>query len=544
MLIPLVEIGCLVAGVQTTLRFTSYAGGYRTRPSDTPASESYAPRLDGCSFGYPIGGGGGDTKVRLGDGQITIGNVDGRYDAMLDYVYDGQVARLLMVQHTAAYSTAVEYGRWTLEQPSDGDASITLITRSPTYGLERSLQEFRFTGAGGVTGGAELANKPQPLAWGPMINARAILVDATANIYMLLVAHRLHSVTADTVIDDVFDEGVALSRGADYASVADMIANVPTGADDYRVCNATAATATYNWAVFVRLQSDALGEITWNGEGIPYADGFADPTQTATALKGIVAQVATGATISAVDLGLVAARFPYKISLSYGSDGEPATYLDAIRQILTGMRGWLVAYQGFSPVRYAVRWLMAPSDAIISYTTLPLDGSRIATGSFKRAAPYDFGWPEFRTTLQYDRVQYVQTAGLAASVTPAERARLALEYLSVASEDASVKTSYPTAVDRVITTAWSSESASALAVQDEADAQLDVFKDPHPTFAIAGRGALSNVPFRVPGDPLVVSNHPRFGCDVSRAFLILGIIVDFCSIDTDGLIGFTATMMG
>ncbi len=81
----------------------------------------------------------------------------------------------------------------------------------------------------------------------------------------------------------------------------------------------------------------------------------------------------------------------------------------------------------------------------------------------------DINVPVWRVVVQYDRVHTVQAdAVLAGAVTTTDRARLGLEYRSVSSEDASVKTQYLDAREITVTT---NLSASADA-QDEADRLL------------------------------------------------------------------------
>lgn len=550
----LIEIGCLIAGVQSTLRYSwgARATGYRTRPTDTPANASYHPRLSGCTFRYDVSG----DALRLGSGQIVLDNTDGTLDALLDYVYDSQTAKLLVVDENAAYTAAKELARWTVEQASDGDRTVTLVTRSPVYNLDKALQTVRYGGTGGVDGGTELTNKPKPFAAGVVRNARPVLVDPTKLIYQLS-SHHGFAYTIDASLGAVTDEGIAATPGADYASVAQMLSTAPAGADDYRVCNAAASGATYDYGVYVRFQSQPVGEVGFTGTFFPNSS-----TTASTLLATLLAVASLGSTLYSSDLTAVAAAFPQQIMLFFGSDGVPATFLDALRPILDGMRGWVAPYHGVptqSPASgytppWAVRWLDTPASAVsnpykndlidLAHVITPyltIDGSRIMAPLVRRAE-YEFGWPEFRVTLLYERFSFTQTQGLAAGTLAYPRARFALEYLSTSDDDTSVLTSFPTAADRTVTTAWSDAGSPVAA---EATRQLGVFSEHHPAFEVSARVDLYHGALTIPGDPMDIVNYPRHGCDVSRTFMILGMELDYLAFDESAnTIGFTGTLWG
>lgn len=558
----LVEIGCLIAGVQSTLRYSwSATLGYATRPTDTPANTLYAPRLTGLTFGFDAAG----DPLRLGTGRIVLDNDDAALDPILDYVYDGQTAKVFVGDARDAYTDFKELLRFVVEQPNDGDRAISLVVRSPAYNLDRSIQTDRYGGTGGLDGGAELAGKPKSFAWGTITNQKATLVDASKNIYQLYSGHELTPLSVaigqnafGVSIASISDQGAALTLGADYTNAADMNANVPA-AGQFRTLNATQAGSGNQYGVYVRLGSDAIGDLTWSGFASPVGLG----NLTSIVLDILVyAASGTSAEIYGSDRTLAASVFPYTTTLAFGSEGEPATYLDALRQILTGMRGWLVPYQGvptqwgalgYEPP-WAVRWLDTPATATPSpylnllldpaHTVTPyltIDGTQIMS-PLKRRAEYEFGWPEFRTTLLYDRLHFVQTSGLAGSLTPSQRARLALEYLSASDEDLTVKTEFPTAVDRTVTTAWASTTGT---IGDEATRQLDVFKQHHPAFDFSARVDLYHGALTVPGDPMDIVAYARHGCDIARTFLILGLSIDFLAYDPNtGTVGADFTVWG
>lgn len=542
----LVEIGCLISGVQSTLRYSwSAALGWQTRPSDTPASEPYHPRLVSCSFGYPVIG----DALHLGNGQIVLDNTDATLDVLLGYVYDNQTARLLTGDDsTDAYAAFVELGKWTLEQPDDGDQRIVLITHTPIYALDQAMQSKRFLGTGGVDGGAELAEKPLPFAYGPIVRQKAILVDPTQNIYLLSARPDPIGVPPDDVITGVYDQAVALTPGADYASVAAMQATAPA-AGAYRICPASASGGTYQYATFVRLGSTAIGDITFSGECHQWSV-LLTPSRVDDFLYSMILSATNGGgVLYASDITRVVARFPLKVEFAFGSDGTPATYLDALGQVLTGGRAWIVPYQahGSTTTRFAARWLDDPATVAIFPPNpflsgvLTVNGARVL--SMKRTSKYEFGWPEFRTTVLYDRLQYVQKQGFAGAVTAEDRQRLGLEYLSASDLDATIKTSYPTAVDRTVPSAFSSDGVGAAGIEAEAAYQRNVFSVHRAPYQLSARADLLDAARTVPGDPITIVEYERFGCDVSRTFLILGIEIDYLAYDAGaGTVGFTATI--
>jgi hypothetical protein len=563
MLVTLLTIGYIDPSDSSTgtLCFTNAQGGYRTHATDTPANQEFIPQLDECRFRLdPL-----HDEKGVGSGTIEIGNADGALDDLLDLIYDGQAAMVYLVDPTAAFSTAVEVARWVVEQPESNADAISFRTRTPTYHLDVPLQTDFYGGTGNVDGDSTLTNKPKPLAWGIVVNAPAVLVNASQLIYQLSSAHDLSlSTGTDATGLHIYDAGVEITHeggGAgvgNYTSVADMLADPSVTAGQYQTCPATASGATYKYATYVKLGSTPTGEVTFDGQFFP-----SDGTSLTSRFLSDLIRTGTGddADVYAADQTAVGTTFPYAVGLFAGTDvGTPPTYVDAANAVLTGMRGWIVPYQGVptqSPASgllppFAVRWLDTPATAaaspyanslITGTAALTIAGETIEPRSFTQVAQYDFGWPEWRVTLQTDRTVDVQTTGLAGAVTLARRLRLAAEYLTVADSDPTVQDHFPTAVDRVVTTGWSSDVGT---IANEATRQLGVFSDAHQTFTMKAYGDLYQVALAVPGDPVTITNYPRYGCDVSRDFCLLSLEIDYLN-RRDGnpnLLGFSATLWG
>ena len=538
-----------------TLGFTTAATGYRSHPADTPADLECIPGLSACTFRFDATG--ADPKS-LGAGTITVDDADGSLDDLLNYVYDGKDAIVYIGDPDDALSDFDELVRWVVEQPETSGNTISFRTRTQTYHLDVAIQTDIYGGTGGVDGGSDLTGKPKPLAWGTVVNAPATLVDSVRLIYQLSSAHSLDLNSGkDAIGITVYDEGVAISPSTPYTDLASMLGGAP-GAGQFQALNAVASGAGNHYGVYVRLGSPPAGQITFDGTFYPA--GLA--SDTATFLSSIIrAGTDDDADIYSADKTAVAAAFPLNVELFTATDSaDSPTYLDALMAVVGGFRGWVVPYQAAptqSPADdmmppFAVRWLDDPATAasspyvntlITGTPALTIRGDTIKAGNFMRVAKYDFAWPEWRVSLQTDRTVTIQTTGLGGSVSLDRRLRLALPYLTTSSEDATLKDTFPTAVDRQITTAWSTDTGT---MQDEADRQLAVFGEARGLYTLSAAADLAQVVLAVPGDPVTVTNYPRYGCDTSRTFLLLALQVNYLDrrAGSPELLGFNATVWG
>ncbi len=229
--------------------------GFNTSPSDTPDSEHYQGRLmqaiDVTRSLFSPGATSG--RSTIAPGSVIVNNADGALDDWLYLSFDGKRARFLYSDDdTAPYSGFTEVFIGTMDFPDFNNGTIAIKLRDRQRELDAPLQLQRYAGtnvgAVGLEGNAgDLKGKTKPLLYGSATKFAARLV----NPYLL--AYQISTESVDDCTD-VYDKGAPLGREADYADMADYLANSPS-AGCYRFLN----SATYSG---FRLGSSPAGLVT------------------------------------------------------------------------------------------------------------------------------------------------------------------------------------------------------------------------------------------------------------------------------------------
>jgi len=227
----LVEVtGYTAAAVSTVYRYAT--GPYITTAADTPASTWYDERvidpgtISRQIFAGGVSGGQPNPRSETGYGAIALANLDGALDAVFDSAsisFRERQVRVLRVRQGAAYSTAVLVLSAVVSQIEMSADRVTIGIKDRTYELDSPHLTATYGGTNalpaGVDGVADLAGKVKPLALGSVAKIEPPCCNTSRLIYQVS--------TAAIQSGTVYDGGVALTAGANYADQAAMEATAP-----------------------------------------------------------------------------------------------------------------------------------------------------------------------------------------------------------------------------------------------------------------------------------------------------------------------------
>lgn len=434
-----------------TLRYSM--SGYRTKPSDTPASTLYDAKLiDPGSFERSLFG----DKKTLGLGQISYGsielaNADGSLDALLGYGFDGRTARVLRVANLdAAYSTGTVVIRATVQR-LDSDAAMNRL-RLRLYDrrleLDKPVQLNRYTGettSGGISGHladgtANMKDQPKPYVSGKVLN----MAPATVNPFDLIYQVSDSAVNVITV----YDGRVPLTLSSDYASVALLQA-------------ATIAPGKYGTCLAEGLFR--LGRAPWYTLTADVTQGANATDRTASA---VVQRLLTkmglsgGGNIDATSFSDFATLCPQEVGILVTGDQRGS---DAIGQVLASVGGYLLP-SATGPFQVGRGPTIGSSTWALDENTIEGDFGIIANPDTAQSLP---AW---RVILRHSKNYTVQTGEMVCpGATAANKSFAESEWREVKDDDASVKTKYPLADELAIETLLTDATAAGTEVARRGD---------------------------------------------------------------------------
>ena len=500
MKVQLVELDAWNGTAVVTLRYATHA--YVTARSDTPPDTSYAARVASPvtlqrSSTSPDSTRG--TSV-LSVGVIDLVNSDGALDILATYAFAGREIRVYQVEQGAALASATLLFKGLLEQPRfdwdvTGSSRFQIIIRDKAFELEQPIQSATYGGTNalpaGVDGVDDLKGKYKPLLFGYAARIPVPCVNTARLIYQVS-----NSSISDVL--NVYDRGLALGRGADYTSEADMQATAPA-ATQYRVWPAGG---------LFRLGSTPAGQV------------LCDAVEGATAAArypGAVAQrvlLASGVALGDIDttaFAAVDAACPWECGywVTHQQAVKPKEIMDAI-MLSTG--GWWAANASNKIVASV---LSSPAGT----PAAKLHAGNIIGLARRQAKDDDRGIPPWRFIVGYARYWEPSSSDFAGAVSEAIRADLREEYRIVDASDAAVQTAYPAATEvRVDTLLRYKADAQTLATSRHAI--LKVRRDVLRADVRSAEAAAADL------GSVVRVTLPRFGLSGGRLFTVVGVELD------------------
>lgn len=489
----LVELTAAIDAAGTLTTFYVGTDGFVTSPSDTPSNMPFIPALvDPGSLGtsaYSDGRTGGGTKLETGE--IVIANVDGQFDAWLNYSFDGRPVTIRSGTagvYPGAFP-AVFVG--TVESIEATWRTIIVRLRDKQYVFDKPALTTTYAGTNALPAGLEgtptdVAGKVKPRTIGTVYNVSPPQVNTSKLTYQV-------NSGAVTDIPAVYDRGASITKGADYANSTLMQAAVP-GAGTYITCFAEG---------YFRLGSSAAGQITAD-----VVQGAAVGNRTVAQMikqLGLDAGLSSGE-ISGADVTALDTANSSVVGIWINSD---ATFMSIMDSIAASVGAWY-GFDGTGVLRLGT--LTAPAGTPV-VTLYDYDIGE----AIERRPAKDNGLPVWRVSVNHTKIWTVQPSDLAGSVTAATRAYLADQYRAVNSADVSVKTQWLLAteisVDSLLTSASdaTTEAARQLALQK---VRRDIFDVPVDLSVVSD----NSLKFM----DVIGLQIARFGLDSGKSFRLIG----------------------
>ncbi|WP_374569692.1 hypothetical protein [Phenylobacterium sp.] len=431
------------AGTVETLYLST--AHFITRPTDTPANVAFQAALtDPGKIGLSAYGDGRTSGgTRLQAGEITVTNVDGRFDRWLNYSFGGRPVTIREGDAGGAYPADFPIlFRGTAEGVTGDLSQLVIRLRDKQYLFDKAVLTNRYAGSNVLPDGLEgVSSDLKDQLKGRVFGAPPNIAPPCVN------TSKLTFQVNDGPVADiaaVYDKGDALTKGADYATGAALNAATGLTPGYFYTCLAEG---------YFRLGGAAAGQIT------------ADPVEGETAAERTTAQVlkhlalASGLSseeVSAADVEALDLAAPGVVGLRI--EGE-TTFQEAMDQVAASA-GAYYAFDDDGVLRMGQ--LQEPAGEPV--VTLGRDAIR----GLERRLARDNGQPLWKVTVRYGRIWTVQDTDVAGEVSADRRAYLAQEYRSAVAEDETVKDQFLLADEATIDTLLADEAAA----QAEADRLL------------------------------------------------------------------------
>lgn len=476
----------------TLQTFYVSSDSFVTGTSDTPASIAFDPRLiDPGTLGTNIfsdGRTGGTTKLETGE--IVLANADGALDAWLNYSFDGRPVTIRSGSSGAYPGAFAAIFVGTIESTEAGMDKFILRLKDKQQIFTASALSTRYAGNNVLPNGLEgtpddLSGKVKPRTHGRVLNVSAPLINTSKLTY---------EVGACLAISAVYDRGLGITAGADFATSALLQAASPAAAT-YITCLSEG---------YFRLGSTPAGRIT------------ADVTQGSTAANRTVAQILKqlalnaglpSGEISAGDVTALDVAAPQVVGIWLDDE---STFAQAMDMVAASVGAWY-GFDTSGVLRMGQ--ITAPSGTPV----LTMYDYDILSG-FERRPPRDFGIPVWRIVLGHTKIWTTQPSDLAGAVTTVTRAYLAETFRKSTSEDATVKTQWMmagTVEDETLLTVTADAAT-------EATRRLALYKTRRDVFDVPVSLDLITANALKLGD-VVALQITRFGLDAGKSFRIIGI---------------------
>lgn len=489
-MIYLVEVtGASAGGAITIFRYGTE--GYVTLPTDTPANTYWEGRVKtpGLLRQSMFSSGRTSGESEVGYGVIELVNNDGALDHLIDYAFDGWPLKIYTLEDdNASFSSAVVRFSGTMEQAEFDDTLMVLRVRDLMQSLDKPIQTVTYAGtnvgASGLEGSSDsLKGKVKPLAFGTVFNVAPAQANTTALIY------QVNDGPISTC--NVFDRGIALTKGADYTSLDDLKDNIPA-AGHYRVL------PTHG---YFRLGSTPSGMVT--ADVVQSAAG----TSTADTIQAIMAMTGVGA-LHAPDVAALNGINPAPVGIYINSE---TTVLQAISD-LTNSIGAYCMFDNESRLRLGRLELPSgtPDHTLDDWEIL--DISRTVSSDTER------GIPAYKVTVKYGRNYVVQTMTDIAAAAQVQSERRGIDYRNASNQDDSVKLQYPLSEELVRETLLVNEADA----QAEASRLLNIYKTRRDFFEVTCR-----TDKQIEIGQTVHVTYPRFLLNNGKLLRVLAVEPDY-----------------
>lgn len=387
------------AGAATTLRF---ADGQYVDGSDN----LYRKRLKNPALIKVSPNDGGVFKIFSGAsvGEVELDNTDGALNYIADYAIDGRAATLSLYNGTT--TTTYFSGTCGASAREEG-GSIFITLRTLKDLLDTDHPQAVYAGNNALPAGEEgvagdLKGAVKPRCYGGVLNQTTKLVNTS------LLIHQASARTS-TVIAAVYDRGVALTQGADYANIAAMEATAPA-AGQYR-----------RYQGYFRLGSAPAGTIT------------ADSDDTSNLAGNVLSAICAERSVSVDSASITMLNSIGSVGLLIDSTTKTS---DMINELIKGL-GCYWYYIGST--------IYASKIALASTSTFDLNYWHIEKIVRKGTGLGSNGLPVSSVKIQADKIETTQTDLNNTSVSATRVARLLAQYRKTEQNSSTTLTRHPLA---------------------------------------------------------------------------------------------------
>lgn len=481
--------------------FAIYAASaeFITLDGDAPAQQPFAGTLNQpLHFSASILGSDQIGQYTAGQGELDLDNNDGFYDFLIQqYAIDGRDITVRLGVFGQPYSSAPIIFKGTASDWSVDESLLHILLEDASYKLLVPFQSNLYAGTGGSEGTSDLAQKRKPRVLGSYPNIQPTPIDP---------AFRTYQVNDGPVSDipAVYDRASALTKDADYASYAALVAaTIPAGS--YATCLAQG---------FLRLESPAIGTVTADVNGDKTGGVYV------TATGDIVRRIITLASVLSDpdDLYLpsfTALALSQSAPVGYWADeNDTSTVSDILGRLMGGIGGW-AGFRRNGKLDVQVFTLPAgPPLARWSKDNGDIDSIT------RDKLPSGLTPPPWRQRVSYQRIGVTQN-DLAGDIDDARKAFLAQPYRVAEASSATVKADHPFANDTAVIDAYFANQSDA---QAEATRRLAMYRTTRSIYRIVV--PVSSGPMdRDIGDTILVT-FPRFDLTTGRLLRIVAMTDD------------------
>jgi len=222
------------AGISGTATIYLASEPFTSLPTDAAPNRHFEQALqaftlrDTANHGSQIGG-----AMSVALGRMLLANPDGALDPSLFFgAVDGRTIRVLALEKNSppggeSLDDAFVLFKGVMETPELDSRSVAIPVRSSSALLDAPIQDERFAGSGGVEGGADLLDKPKPVAFGYSFGVTPVYLGVISGKHSYSVAGGRCLPIND--VPAFYDRGVALTPAAAPPSAGEFSIDTATG---------------------------------------------------------------------------------------------------------------------------------------------------------------------------------------------------------------------------------------------------------------------------------------------------------------------------
>jgi hypothetical protein len=480
-----------------TLRYSTGLGYV-----DTVNGNFYEPRIEQpCMMRRDIfnsGKIGGTTTSSYGE--LTLKNIDGGLDIFSGYAFDGRTVTIKVGDDNAAYSTFTTVLIAGIAQAAFEWGRVSIRLRDRITDLQKKkVQPLLFAGTNDNVsifneGGTDLKDAQKPMILGRVTNLTPVLINSFYLIYQI-------STGVLTEVVNVFDKGVYLARGTNYATSALLRASAPAlGA--FNTCLAEG---------MIKLGSTPTGTLT----AVAWQYKTVEENTVAQIVKRVVTSAGglTTGDLVLSDYTTLDAQIAANVGLVVSGDMMVSDALDNLCESIG-------AWWGFDTLnRFRILRLDAPSSTSVA----DFDESSIMSIERESVSVNGSTDAVYKITLEHDKNWTVQTGdSLASSVAADHKSYLEKEVRKSVKKDDSIKTAHPNAQEVTISTLL----CGLKYAEPEAQRLLSIYDPTRIILTVSVKVDASSLSTVDLGTVVKITSS-RYGLSSGKYLRVIGIQTDF-----------------